>query len=1073
MTFVNQACWEEQDAIAILKTEALKGSDKLFLSTHFPITEFEVSGSQGSQVENRNEQGLLEVLSAPERDHVFCVVEGEPGSGKSHLIRWLKASWPISEQNLLLLVQRADGSLEGTLEQLRRKIPERFSNLFDGLGQRQDSTLAGRADDFRSMLVTRLRPGYFENKMLHDDWCGKYQVAEVLDCAAVREYWNAPGRILEIMSGRDSDSLSELARFTYRDILDLMDLKEQIRTARPHPMAIRFITFLDKERLVVERLIKKDVLSAEDRAEAEFATHILEALNARRDHAVQNLLGISSQGLRQLFLRLRKKLKEENMRLILLLEDITNFQGVDQQLIDALVTDRSTREDDDLCDLISVVGITPAYFDEYLRTLGNYVGRITHHVKLGTSSEETHHQDVANLKTKDSRVKFASKYLRAVRAGVEELENWSGEDQSTIRNRCIKCAFKDTCHKGFGQVDGIGLFPFTADAIDSMYERLEDPKGGHNPQTPRGLIQGILNPTLLAPDYIREGQFPSVNNESHWIPERKRNLTNTARAFLEAHIEHSDVRERFERLVSIWGNRLLPSAEKDTDDTFAGIHRLIYAAFDLPWITSYEAPDTASTKQTDAETETVKSVQSDSALTFRESSSTAKSSSTRKKSSSSGASKSRVKVQDLEKRRNQLQQWKKGESLTDRNFWNLLLFELLESLNWSYLGVSEYIRSTFFTKDLTKIEGTTGSAARGLFIVPAEDWLNDGLAAYLELKADSGDHVEHNRKKLARCLDLLGSLVIDRAHEVIPKLADTNKPWPAARSAWEYLAARSWLKSEIPFDDPPVEQWRKLASGEFAASADTSLRNAVWKRVVEAASSRASIWEFALELSALSEPAKDGSRFLDGQIGYQALNKLRETFEFSALPPDFDMTTQWTKYRNLRNQVVKIRDDLSKVVDSERNRLLGKSRQFDKLLYQQAVRRRLEQIRSVIEKFTEIIGGYNTDTLQKFTDAVWETQKLDSRDVTEFVDGALDAEQTDWSIYQTFRWVSAAPIAGLDTVLTALRLGDNLLNLSLEITRSELDSESGDNGGDVSTLRETSKRLKEVSERVQKILERV
>jgi len=71
-----------------------------------------------------------------------------------------------------------------------------------------------------------------------------------------------------------------------------------------------------------------------------------------------------SPGLKELFRRLRRKLREEGRKLVLLLEDVTSFQGVDNLLIDVLVTDSQTRPDE--CDLISVVGLTPDYFDKFI-----------------------------------------------------------------------------------------------------------------------------------------------------------------------------------------------------------------------------------------------------------------------------------------------------------------------------------------------------------------------------------------------------------------------------------------------------------------------------------------------------------------------------------------------------------------------------------------------------------------------------------------------------------------------------------------------------------------------------------
>src|SRR3546814_9529228 len=89
---------------------------------------------------------------------------------------------------------------------------------------------------------------------------------------------------------------------------------------------------------------------------------------------------LSAEGLKTLFRQVRQALAVRGQRLVLLLEDITSWEGIDDSLIDVLVTNAGTR--DDMCPLISVVGVTPAY---YQKLHGYYRGRITH--ELSRSEE--------------------------------------------------------------------------------------------------------------------------------------------------------------------------------------------------------------------------------------------------------------------------------------------------------------------------------------------------------------------------------------------------------------------------------------------------------------------------------------------------------------------------------------------------------------------------------------------------------------------------------------------------------------------------------------------------------------
>src|SRR3546814_9864516 len=98
-----EACWNSDDVAAVISNEALEGHEGIFLATHTPIRDFEVTGSHAGEIDGRDEQAVLLALSDPSRSHAFCVVQGEPGSGKSHLIRWLFVNWLQSDDIKLLL----------------------------------------------------------------------------------------------------------------------------------------------------------------------------------------------------------------------------------------------------------------------------------------------------------------------------------------------------------------------------------------------------------------------------------------------------------------------------------------------------------------------------------------------------------------------------------------------------------------------------------------------------------------------------------------------------------------------------------------------------------------------------------------------------------------------------------------------------------------------------------------------------------------------------------------------------------------------------------------------------------
>src|SRR5271155_2045027 len=105
----------------------------------------------------------------------------------------------------------------------------------------------------------------------------------------------------------------------------------------------------------------------------------------------------------------------------------------------------------DMCPLISVVGVTPEY---YQKLPGNYRGRITHELNLGKASHSGALGDVATLRDRVGRIGFAARYLSAVRAGEKSLNAWREKRRTDHDleppNPCINCPVRDGCHETFG-----------------------------------------------------------------------------------------------------------------------------------------------------------------------------------------------------------------------------------------------------------------------------------------------------------------------------------------------------------------------------------------------------------------------------------------------------------------------------------------------------------------------------------------------------------------------------------------------------------------------------------------------
>jgi hypothetical protein len=258
-----------------------------------------------------------------------------------------------------------------------------------------------------------MRPDFFEKSPPDAEWCDKNGLYSLLKESGE---WTAPERILTLLTGKEGARDQELALFDLDDVAELEQRARGLARALSTP-ALRFSRRLRDEATGIRARTRQDKSdpSVQEALRAEYphSFGLVDGLNLRLENALQSMLGISSEDLKELFLRLRRALGQR--RLVLLLEDITAWQGVDSTLIDVLVTNVETREDADLCSMVSVVGVTPEYF----RSAGfhtNYRQRITHHIRLGHESHLPQYQDVSSLRTADAQVAFAARYLRGVSA---------------------------------------------------------------------------------------------------------------------------------------------------------------------------------------------------------------------------------------------------------------------------------------------------------------------------------------------------------------------------------------------------------------------------------------------------------------------------------------------------------------------------------------------------------------------------------------------------------------------------------------------------------------------------------
>ncbi|MGQ5702847.1 hypothetical protein ACUJ46_12435 [Sandaracinobacteroides sp. A072] len=893
-------CWTEDRAYAVLRSVALANDEAEFLAVHQPIRDFQVSTTTGRGIE-ASDEALLADLSDPETRYAFCIVEGEPGAGKSHLIRWLDVKW--NADDLVMLIERADGSLTGTLRQLRDQLGAQYGYLFENLAQSVEASFDGRVKLFHANLAASLSKNFFETPIGDEDWCATWELERLIGHQAVQERWGGPERILKVMSGDGGQRNSASASFNLYDIADLAQL--QLAVEGLPPKALMLMRTLKKETDRIAPARAAEVAAAEleldETLEIPQARRLLKALNDRRNFAVQHILGITVDGLRDMFFKLRKELLKEKRRLVLLLEDVTSWEGIDGQLIDSLVVDARTRSD--VCDMISVVGMTPLYLKGIQ---GNYSGRITHVLRLGRVRQSGGFQETIQLATEESQAEFASRYLRAVRIDRPELEVWhkAGANPKTVPNKCETCVGRDACFAAFGASDGIGLFPFNRNAITNMFEKLEDPKGTQSLHTPRGMIQGVLAPVLLYPSRLEAGEFPPAEIEfSEWMPERSLQPSGFLAQVIDAAEPHVGRRQQLRRLMMLWGDR---TSEVHVDVTAEGMRSVsgvaegVFEAFRLPWLG--EGLDSAGTPSPDVAMQSgapasevpepeVPAGPIPGALPPSKPAPISPLTSTISGRSSSAGGRSSptspaVSTTRLKALAEQALLWRDGKPISDPSAWEILLIDLMNEARELLAEPNCGLWERVFTKDNVKLEGSGRTDIRH-FVIPREDWATRGIEAYITNRLGTAlqpIQLESNRRAIARLLRRLAEL----ASAQLERRLAQDEPWSIDGATVQVLLARAWLRGAISPDSALEEQFQELLSEEQEAKSLPDDRVESWGELVKATS----YWHDKLRgmlRQSLYLPLGSGAPLMNAGAVAGAMKSLRDTMRTVPVPakPEF------------------------------------------------------------------------------------------------------------------------------------------------------------------------------------------
>ena len=497
MTFKNFVCWRSKQVNRAMNVEATQPLDHVFLATHHPVAMYQQELIKGrSQVKYDEERFLRDFLSSA--DFAFVPVLGDSGTGKSHLIRWLAANIESTNNRRVLLIPKIGTNLKDIIN----LILEGMDGIeFDDYRQRLHNATSRLTEvQARVQLLNQLaavvgRDGNHNRAELSEV---QDYLAEKLDSLLYdpffREHWLKPGGII--------DSLV-IHTLGHQDKLKVIEERQEF-SVDDLPLNILYSRKAGEQA----RSFYNDLISDE-----EIKTATVEWLNAHLDEAITRVLSLGREDLQRLMREVREALAEKGIELVLLIEDFAKLQGIDLEVLEAVLAQPQQLGGKPLCAMRTALACTTGYYGDLVKRFDTILQRVTFSVNLDVGAVSNQ-----SLITQADIQQFVARYLNAVRLEDQAILDWANArkegdlERQSLTSACNDCEHRQTCHTGFGEINGVGFYPFTPKALEQMLSRVNQENFN-----PRILIKDVLKYTLEnSRADIEQGRFPSVSLREHF-----------------------------------------------------------------------------------------------------------------------------------------------------------------------------------------------------------------------------------------------------------------------------------------------------------------------------------------------------------------------------------------------------------------------------------------------------------------------------------------------------------------------------------------------------------------------------
>jgi len=464
----------------VINIEATTIADGDFLLTHVPFENLFLyeKGTRVSEKSISEEQFYTEQLLEHEDEHKFVIVQGSPGCGKSHLIRWMYERFRKEcdpQREAILFISRSRNTLQDAIEQILKS--DIFSDDIKNheLKRIKDAHKGRTGEELSRQIAFEFcqavhRDDNNDNCVV-DRRCRDWLKVFLLDPFIQEKFLLcAKGPVeriharLEYTEGSEVD-FDESPIFTEAsfamDVAAMSKLKDT--SSRAAEFTIKLGEFLNTR-------------ADKDAQRAKIAAY----LNSKISEVIENSILYNATDFRKLFQALRKQLKQQGKNLTLFIEDITSLSGLDRALMEELIANHQTPENADYCRITSFLGTTQKVYDDSIPT--NYKDRVTTNILI---------KEATVLGEIDKLAQFAARYMNAINLNKAVVDRWalSGAKPQNAplsnANVDIKWSLVDIG----GRI--ISIYPFNKRALWNLYQTIAEDR-----RTPRMFLRSVLRHVL-------------------------------------------------------------------------------------------------------------------------------------------------------------------------------------------------------------------------------------------------------------------------------------------------------------------------------------------------------------------------------------------------------------------------------------------------------------------------------------------------------------------------------------------------------------------------------------------------